>query len=245
MPPLVAVVADVRIADGYTWHAAAQTYLDALADVAGVQPIIVPSLASLDVDGLLRRVDGLVSTGSRSNVHPARYGATETEEHGPFDAARDEASLTLLRGAIERGLPTLALCRGFQEMVVAWGGTLTPALHEEEGRFDHRAPVSTDQDVRFGLAHEIAIAPGGRLEAIAGSGPLMVNSLHRQGAVRLGDGLRIEATAPDGTIEAISVAKAPAFAMGFQWHPEYWAASDPFSRAIFEAFGDAVRRQAG
>ncbi len=245
MPLLVAVVADVRTADGYTWHAAAQTYLDALALVAGLQPVIVPSLASFEAGGLLARVDGLLSTGSRSNVHPARYGAAETEAHGPFDEARDAVSLALLRGAVERGLPTLALCRGFQEMVVAWGGTLTPALHEEPGRFDHRAPVSTDQAVRFALAHEITVAPGGRLEAIAGPGPHMVNSLHRQGAVTLGTGLRVEATAADGTVEAVSVADADAFAMGFQWHPEYWAATDPLSRTLFEAFGDAVRLRAG
>lgn len=241
MTALVAVIADVRIADRYTWHAAAETYLSAILAVSGATPVIVPSLAGLDVEALLGRVDGVLATGSRSNVHPENYHAPETEAHAPFDAARDAVSLTVLKAAVARGLPTLALCRGHQEMNVAWGGTLTPAVHEEPDRIDHRAPVSEDQDVRFAHAHEIRVTPGGRLEAITGPGPLLVNSLHRQGIATLGQGLDVEATAPDGTIEAISVRDAATFALGLQWHPEYFAASDPVGRAIFEAFGAALR----
>ena len=245
MTPLVAVVADVRVDAGYIWHAAAQTYLDALVGVSGVVPVVVPSLAGIDLDGLLARVDGVVATGARSNVHPSRYGEAETEEHAPFDPDRDGVSLALMRGAVERGRPLLALCRGFQEMNVAWGGTLTPALHAVPGRIDHRAPTSAVQDERFAMAHEVTPMEGGRLAAILGGAPVRVNSLHRQGVVKLGDGLTIEASAPDGTIEAVSVADASAFAMGFQWHPEYWARSDRPSRAVFEAFGAAVRDRAG
>ena len=244
MTPLVAVVADVREDAGYTWHAAAQTYLDALVGVSGVTPLVVPSLNAIDLDGILARVDGVVSTGARSNVHPSRYGEEETEEHAPFDRARDGVSLALMRGAVKEGLPLLALCRGFQEMNVAWGGTLTPALHTVPGRIDHRAPESPVQDERFAMAHEVTPVEGGRLAAILGTDPVRVNSLHRQGVVRLGDGLSIEAAAPDGTIEAISVTNAFAFALGFQWHPEYWARSDPPSRAVFEAFGAALRNRA-
>lgn len=238
---LVAVVADARFDSGYTWHAAAHTYLNALVAVSRVTPVVVPSLEAIDVDGLLGRVDGVLSTGSRSNVHPRHYGEAETDEHAPFDEARDAVSLKLMRGAVAAGLPLLALCRGFQEMNVAWGGTLTPALHDVPGRRDHRAPVSEVQDERFAIAHEVAPTLGGQLARVLGNDPVRVNSLHRQGVVTVGVGLTVEATAPDGTIEALSVADARAFAMGFQWHPEYWAKTDPPSRAIFEAFGAAVR----
>ena len=245
MTPLVAVVADVREDAGYTWHAAAQTYLDALVGVSGVTPLVVPSLNAIDLDGLLARVDGVVSTGARSNVHPSRYGEEETEEHAPFDPRpRWRQPRVDARRGEGKGLPLLALCRGFQEMNVAWGGTLTPALHTVPGRIDHRAPESPVQDERFAMAHEVTPVEGGRLAAILGTDPVRVNSLHRQGVVRLGDGLSIEAAAPDGTIEAISVTNAFAFALGFQWHPEYWARSDPPSRAVFEAFGAALRNRA-
>ena len=244
MTAIVAVIADVRVDAGYTWHAAAETYLRALRDVAGVTPVIVPSLPALQADDLLGRVDGLLATGARSNVHPSRYGEQETDEHGPFDPARDDASLGLMRRAVELGVPVLALCRGFQEMNVAWGGSLTPALHEVPGRADHRAQTSTVQDERFALRHDITPTPDGALSGIVGDEPVRVNSLHRQGIVGLGEGLAIEALAPDGTIEAMSVVDARAFALGVQWHPEYWAETDPASRAIFEAFGDAVRARA-
>lgn len=240
----VGVIADVQEHNGYVWHCAAQTYLNALLRVSAVRPLIIPSLPQA-VDGWSEGLEGLVLTGVRTNVHPSRYGEEETPEHAPFDHARDGAATALVREAVAGGVPILALCRGFQEMVVAWGGALTPALHEMEGRFDHRAPASTDQDVRFGLAHAVIPEPGGRLAALVGEAPFEVNSLHRQGVTRLGEGLLVEARAPDGTIEAVSVAEAPGFALAVQWHPEYWAETDGPSRAIFEAFGDAVRRSAG
>ncbi|RIY01958.1 gamma-glutamyl-gamma-aminobutyrate hydrolase family protein [Aureimonas flava] len=240
--PLIAVPADTRVFDNYEWHAAPSTYLAAIAQASGGVPVIVPALvdeAALDV--VLDRVDGVLVTGSASNVHPSRYGVAPTAAHEPFDPARDRLTDALIRKALTRGTPLLAICRGHQELNVALGGSLATEIQEFEGRMDHRAPTHPEQDARFALRHPVSVEPGGRLATIVGDGPVEVNSLHRQAIDRLADGLAVEARAPDGTVEAVSVADAKGFALGLQWHPEYWAASDPASRAIFESFGAACR----
>lgn len=238
--PLVAVAADVKEIDGYRWHAVADTYLRALRDVAKVIPLIVPSLDRTDLAALLNRVDGVLLPGSRSNVHPSEYGEPETEKAGPYDPARDGLTLPLIRAAIERDIPLLAVCRGFQELNVAAGGTLLSEVQEIAGRSDHRAPQG-DQDTRFAIRQDVEVKPGGLLAGILGAGTVRVNSLHRQAVGIIGDRLLVEAVAPDGTIEAASVTGTSHFALGVQWHPEYWAATDTASRKLFEAFGDAVR----
>jgi putative glutamine amidotransferase len=243
--PIVLVPADVKPVDGYVWHSTPSTYLDALVRQAYVTPLILPSYGGeIDLGEVLTRVDGVLVTGSRSNVHPERYGETETARHEPFDPARDATTLPLIRRTIELGIPILCICRGLQELNVALGGTLATEIQESEGNFDHRSPVSESQDERFGLAHAVAIAPGGCLGRIVGDGEVRVNSLHRQAIARLSPQLVVEATATDGTIEAVSVKDAAGFTLGVQWHPEYWAASDTNSARIFAAFGDAVRQRA-
>jgi putative glutamine amidotransferase len=242
--PLVAVTADVKPMDGYRWHAAVSIYLDALTEVAQVTPVIVPSLGeALDLASLLSRVDGVVATGSRSNVHPTLYGAQESERAEPYDSARDATTLPLIRAAIAQGVPLLAICRGFQELNVALGGTLDIEIQEMPGRMDHRGgPSNAPQDERFAPRHPVLIqAEGNCLGRILGAEEIAVNSVHRQAVGRLSDRLQVEATAPDGTIEAASVRGAKGFTLGMQWHPEYWARSDDPSRRIFEAFGDAAR----
>ncbi len=239
--PIVAVAADVREADGYRWHAVSETYLKALIEGAGVLPLILPSLEELDLALLVNRVDGVLLPGSRSNVEPARYGAPPSDKTLPHDPARDSVALPLIGAALAQGVPLFAVCRGFQELNVAAGGDLISEVQEFPGRHDHRAPVSDDQSVRFAIRQDIAVEPGGLLERILGPGITQVNSLHRQAIDRLGGNLRVEAVAPDGTIEAASVVGAKAFALGVQWHPEYWVTSDAPSRALFAAFGDAVR----
>jgi len=240
--PLVAVSSDVCDFENYTWHAAPQQYLAAAADVAGVLPLVLPSFGErLDLDGLLDRVDGVMITGSKSNVYPEHYGGEAGEANGPYDRDRDATTLPLIRKAIARGVPLLAICRGIQELNVALGGTLATEVQDEPGRMDHRSPESGTQDERFALRHVVTIKPGTCLAGIFGAGDIKVNSLHRQAVGRLGDRLAVEAIAPDGTVEAVSVRDAPAFAVGVQWHPEYWAASDDASARIFRAFGDAVR----
>ena len=245
--PIVLVSADERSLESYTWHAAIDTYLRAVYEAAQLTPVIVPSFGpDILSEELLAAAGGVLVTGSRSNVHPERYGHTPTPAHEPYDPARDTTTLPMIRTALERGIPLLAICRGHQELNVALGGTLATEIQEQEGRQDHRV-VEGDHphDVRFGLSHTVTLTPGGRLEAILGVGALKVNSLHRQAIAGLADGLNVEATAEDGTIEAVSVRAAQAFALGVQWHPEYWAAQpgekDAASTRIFQAFGEAVR----
>nr|WP_210284030.1 gamma-glutamyl-gamma-aminobutyrate hydrolase family protein [Aureimonas phyllosphaerae] len=240
---MIAVPADTRRFENYEWHAAPSTYLTAIMATACGVPVIVPALADeAAVDVVLDRVDGVLVTGSASNVHPSRYGVEPTPAHEPFDPARDRLTETMIRRAIAREIPLLAICRGHQELNVALGGSLATEIQEFEGRMDHRAPSHPEQDGRFALRHPVAVEPGGRLAAIVGTATVEVNSLHRQAIDRLADGLTVEARAPDGTVEAVSVTNAGGFALGLQWHPEYWAASDPASRAIFQAFGEAARQ---
>lgn len=243
--PLVAVSTDVRVFENYTWHAAPQQYLEAAVSAAGVLPMLVPSFGDrLDLDTLLERVDGVVVTGSKSNVHPSLYGAEATEANGPYDPARDATTLPLIRRAIERGVPLLAICRGIQELNVALGGTLATEIQDLPGRIDHRAPVSDVQDERFAIRQNVTIKPGSCLADVFGAGEVKVNSVHRQAIDRLGARLQVEATAEDGTVEAVSVIGARGFAVGVQWHPEYWASTDDASRRVFRAFGDAARAHA-
>lgn len=242
MKPLILVTSDVVQTGGYNWHGAIDTYLNAVSNISGAQPIILPDLTSeTDFDSVLSRVDGVLATGSKSNVSPNAYGQTETTKHEPFDHDRDATTLPLIRAAIVQGKPLLAICRGHQELNVALGGTLYTEIQEISGTMDHRAVNHPEQDVRYKIAHTVTPVSDGQLARIVGNAPIAVNSLHRQAIDRLAVGLSVEATADDGTIEAISVDGAKAFALGVQWHPEYWAASDPVSTQIFEYFGTVVR----
>ncbi len=240
--PLVLISADTKHLDGYEWHAAVSTYLQAVLVGSDAVPLILPAFgAAIDLDAVLERVDGVLMTGSRSNVHPALYGGEATEENGPYDPKRDETALPLIKRTLARGLPLFAICRGLQELNVALGGTLHTEIQDMAGRRDHRAPVSDDQDRRFALAHHVEVVPGGKLAEILGAARIEVNSLHRQAIGRLAPGLTAEAYAEDGTIEAVSIDGAASFAIGTQWHPEYWVGSDPASKRLFAAFGEAVR----
>lgn len=243
--PLVAVSTDVKLFENYSWHATPHQYVEAALASAGVLPVLVPAMgAALDFDSLLSGVDGVLLTGSKSNVHPDLYGGEASEENGPYDTERDATTLPLAREAVARGVPLLAICRGIQELNVALGGTLATEIQEREGTFDHRAPKSDDQDERFAIRHAVRLEPGRCLASIFANGEIRVNSVHRQGIAVPAPQLDVEAVASDGTVEAVSVRNAPAFALGVQWHPEYWATSDETSARIFRAFGDAVRAHA-
>ncbi|MEZ5840451.1 MAG: gamma-glutamyl-gamma-aminobutyrate hydrolase family protein [Hyphomicrobiales bacterium] len=240
--PVVLVTADVKPLENYRWHATPSTYLNALVAGAGAVPLILPDFADrLDLDAALDRVDGVLATGSRSNVHPSRYGVAPSERHEPYDEARDATTLPLILRALERGIPTFCVCRGYQELNVALGGTLATEIQDLPGRMDHRAPVSDVQDERFAIRHPVEIVPGGVLAGIFDSPSIAVNSLHRQAIDRLADRLVVEGRAPDGTIEAVRVADARGWNLGVQWHPEYWVGTDPVSDRLFAAFGEAVR----
>lgn len=243
--PLVLVSADLRTIDGTPWHMTPSTYLEAVVYGAHAMPVLLPALAgALDLDSILDRVDGVLLSGSKSNVHPSLYGEEPTPDHEPYDTARDATTLPLIRRAIERAVPLLAICRGYQELNVALGGTLHTEIHTFEGRMDHRAPEAPTNDQRYAIRHKVHVVPQGCIGRVVEAEEIEVNSLHRQGLGTLAPRLVIEATAPDGTIEAVRVEDAPAFAVGVQWHPEYWVRSDTPSSRLFAAFGDAVRAHA-
>ena len=247
--PLVALPADRREFENYSWHASPDQYARAALDAGRVAPVIVPAFGAAGasvVDAVLEAVSGVLVTGSKSNVHPALYGHEPTSAHEPYDRDRDATTLPLIRGALRRGVPLLCVCRGIQELNVALGGTIRTDIRAEN-RVDHRLVPEGTPDERFALAHEIAVEPGSDLAQMIGE-RAQVNSLHRQALDRLGEGLAVTARAGDGTVEAVAVPDASGFAMGVQWHPEYWARADRRrdapSWAILEAWGDAVRHYA-
>jgi putative glutamine amidotransferase len=223
----------------------------AAAVLGGVEalPVMIPPLGEMQL-GLLDHLDGLLVPGSPSNVHPTHYagGASETPDF--HDMERDHTTLPLIRAAVARGLPVLAICRGIQELNVALGGTLIQRVHEHPGRFDHRGGHGSLEQ-RYGPKHCVGVT--GQLARIVGADRLTVNSLHGQAIDRLADGLVIEALAPDGTIEAVRLEVAESdhghssgtgvdpWVLGVQWHPEWHYAENPGSIAIFRAFGDACR----
>lgn len=243
-PPLIGVTCDLVPHHGLDWHGVQDKYIRPVAVQAGGVPVLLPALADVvAVDAWLDRLDGVVLTGAVSNVHPGHYGQPPSPAAEPHDPARDAVTLPLIRGALARGLPLFGICRGFQELNVALGGTLHPRLHELADRADHRRPDHPDLAVQYGPRHPVNVVAGGRLAALVGAGRLTVNSLHHQGIDRLAPGLVVEATADDGTIEAVSVAEARTFALAVQWHPEWRTAENPASLALYRAFGAACRGQ--
>lgn len=229
----------------HPFHIVGEKYILGVVDGAQGLPLLIPALgARLDTDQLLETLDGLVFTGSPSNVEPHHYQGPASAEGTRHDPQRDATTLPLIKAAIDRGIPLLGICRGFQEINVAFGGSLHQRLHEVGGFIEHREDKEQPVDVQYGLAHQVHIEPGGLLYELSGRNSAQVNSLHTQGVDRLAPGLRPEATAPDGLIEAFSVTHATNFALGVQWHPEWKVTENPFYLSIFKAFGDACRARA-
>ena len=240
--PLIGIPADQRNVDDMPFDVVGHKYVAAVAEAARAQPVIIPPLgAALDVDDLLGRLDGLLLTGSPSNVEPHHYGGVPSRADTEHDPARDATTLPLIRAVIDAGLPVFAICRGIQELNVAFGGTLYQHLREVDGRFDHRGDESKPMVARYDPAHGVILREGGQIERLTDSREAEVNSLHGQGIERLGSGLVVEAEANDGTIEAVHVESARGFALGVQWHPEWRPLETPFYLALFEAFGTAAR----
>jgi putative glutamine amidotransferase len=229
----------------HPFHAVGEKYINAVRDGAGALPVLIPVLQDpLSLDEILETVDGVFLTGSPSNVSPTIYGGVEPRANVLQDTRRDATSIPLIRKVIDLGKPFFAVCRGFQEMNVAFGGSLHQHLEEAPGRFDHREDKTASLDVQYAPAHEIELVDGGLLRRIAGSHSIRVNSLHGQGVDRLGEGLTVEAWASDGTIEAIRPTQAKTFALGVQWHPEWKYWEDRFSTGLLQAFGQALNTQA-
>ncbi len=230
------------INDDYPAHAGGTMNSEAVADVSGCMPLLIPSDPRfLSVEELLETFDGFLLTWGRPNVHPNEYGESATEAHGAFDRARDAITLPLVRACVERGQPFLGICRGFQEVNVAMGGTLYPEIRDLPGRMNHRMPPDGTLEEKFAMRHTVSLTEGGVFHQLFGAPEVMTNSLHGQGIKTPGARIVIDGTAPDSTPEAIYVKDAPGFTLAVQWHPEWDAANDPVSRPLFTAFGDAVR----
>jgi putative glutamine amidotransferase len=240
MSIVVAIPTCAAVRDGELMHATSARYAEALLEGAGGLSLMVPPLGEAQLV-VLDRVDGLLVPGSASNVHPSHYGVGESLTPNLHDPARDATTLPLIREAVARGIPVLAICRGIQELNVALGGTLHQNVHEQYGRHDHRGRNDTPCEADFGPRHSVSLS--GALARIVGATELVVNSLHSQAIDRLAPGLTIDAVAEDGTIEAVSGNGTPGFVLGLQWHPEWRYARFPASVAIFRAFGEACREQ--
>jgi putative glutamine amidotransferase len=243
MKPLIGISCCTKLfgAFGMANHAASNTYIRATDHVVGGVSVLVPANGgNACIQTLLSRLDGIILTGSRSNVQPTFYNGPPHAEGTPEDIDRDSVTLPLIKAAIAAGLPVLAICRGLQEMNVALGGSLHQRLQDLPNRMDHSTPMSPIPKVRTGKAHSVRITPGSWLHQAAGATEIAVNSLHNQGIDRLAPICQVDAVAPDGTIEAIH-ARSPGYAVGVQWHPEYDWDHDTASRRIFEAFAVAVR----
>jgi putative glutamine amidotransferase len=229
----------------HPFHAVGEKYLTALLRSAQALPLVIPSLGDeLVLNELLEELDGLLFTGSPSNVEPHHYGGVASRPGTLHDPERDATTLSLIPRAIAAGVPVLGICRGFQEMNVACGGTLWQHVYEVPGYGVHHEDGAQPLDVQYGPAHDVQLAEGGVLRGIAGTARITVNSLHHQGVRQLGAGLVEEARAVDGLIEAFRVRDARRFALAVQWHPEWKPQENAFSTALFKAFGAAARERA-
>ena len=243
--PLIGVPADRRVIDPHPFQMVGEKYLQALIRAADALPLMTPVLPDdVNIDELLAEFDGLFLTGSYSNVEPHHYDGEPSEEGTLHDPHRDAVTLPLARRALEIGVPVLPVCRGFQELNVALGGSLHQKVHEVAGYHNHLENKEDPLDVQYGPSHPVTLVEGGLLNRLFGEDSVMVNSLHAQGVARLADGVTVEAVADDGLIEAFRVDGAEAFALAVQWHPEWQVMDNPFSIAIFQAFGDACRQRA-
>ena len=234
--PVIGIPADRRLLGQHWFHCVGEKYINAVALAADAVPVLVPALGEQHLQDWLDSFDGILFTGSASNVEPHRYQGEPSVPGTLHDPERDATTLPMITRAVEAGLPVFGICRGFQEMNVAFGGTLIQNLQEQPGLLDHREDKTQPLEGQYAPAHEVELTEGGLLNRIAGQRRIKVNSVHSQGVGRLGAGLLTEAVAEDGVIEAFRVDGAPAFALAVQWHPEWRVMDNPFSRALFAAF---------
>lgn len=240
--PVVGIIGNSHtINNTYEVHGGGRMNSEAVAEVAGCLPLLIPADPRLvNVADLLDVCDGFLLTGGRPNVHPEEYGEPPTEAHGTFDRCRDGVALPLIRACVDRGQPVLGICRGFQEINVAMGGTLYPEIRDLPGRMNHRMPPDGTLEEKFALRHKVTFTQGGMFHQLLGAVEVMTNTLHGQGIKTPGKRIVIDGHAPDSTPEALYVQGAAGFTMAVQWHPEWNAAQDPVSRPLFRAFGAAA-----
>lgn len=241
--PVVGIIGNSYLIDEhYPAFAGGKMNAEAVAEVSDCLPLLIPSHPQMvSVDELMATCDGFLLTGGRPNVHPEEYGEAATEAHGQFDRCRDAVTLPLIRACVAAGQPFFGICRGFQEVNVAMGGTLYPEIRDLPGRMNHRMPPDGTLEEKFALRHPVRFSEGGVFHDLFGATEVMTNTLHGQGIKKPGARIVIDGHAPDGTPEALYVADAPGFTLSVQWHPEWRAGEDPVSRPLFEAFGAAAR----
>ena len=246
--PVIGVIGNTYLAENrFPSQRVGEKNLKAVADVTGALPLMFAGCPDItDVGALLDAVDGILLTGGRANVHPARFGIEANPKHEPYDERRDAVALGVAEACVARGVPLFGICRGLQEMSVAFGCSLHPEIRELPGRVNHRMPrldngeIHPDHAVIFGDRHDVHLTPGGTFARLYGKDTIRVNSLHGQGILNIDCRVVVEGLADDGTIEAIRIADAPGFALGVQWHAEYDPQTNPVNRTLFEAFGEAV-----
>ncbi len=250
--PVVGVIGNPHMIEArFAVHAVGERNMRAVAEVSGALPLMfAPSGGITDIAALLDVVDGVLLTGARANVHPSRFKTAPETAYEPYDESRDDIALALVQACVDRQVPLFGICRGFQEMNVAYGGSLHPEIRDIPGRMNHRMPrletgeVHPDPEVVFADRHDVALTPGGAFARLFGRDMIRVNSLHGQGILEAGDRVVIEGVAEDGTAEAIRIEGAAGFALGVQWHAEYDPQDNPINRALFEAFGSALSQSA-
>lgn len=243
--PLVGIPSDRKQLGNHAFQVVGEKYIRAVVDGAGLLPMLIPSLTPpIDLRATLAQLDGLLLTGAYSNIEPHHYSDEPSYEGNLHDPARDANTLGIVPLAIEMKLPVLAVCRGFQEVNVALGGSLYQKVQEVSGYDDHREDQGAPLDEQYGPAHPVRLTEGGLLAKIAGTSEAMVNSLHGQGVRNVGRGLAVEATAPDGLVEAVRLEAPDPFLLAVQWHPEWKVTENPFYLGIFQAFAAACRERA-
>jgi putative glutamine amidotransferase len=247
--PVIGVIGNARLIDNrFPAQIVGENNMRAVAAVASALPLMFAAAPAItDLGDLLDTVDGVLLTGGRANVHPARFNAEPCAAHEPYDEDRDAVALPLIEACVARGVPLFGICRGFQEMSVAFGSSLHPEIRELPGRMNHRMPrlpngdIHPDLTVVFADRHDVRLTPGGVFAKLLGCDTIRVNSLHGQGILEPGKRIVVEGVAEDGTVEAIRIAEAPGFALGVQRHAEHAADSNPINRKLFEAFGGALK----
>jgi putative glutamine amidotransferase len=248
--PVVGVIGSAHFVEGkFTAQRVGERPLRALAETAGALPLIFAGTPEItDIGALLDTVDGILLTGARANVHPSYFGKDEHPAHEPYDRGRDAVALDLIKACVRRGVPLFGICRGLQEMNVAFGGSLHPEIRDLPGRMNHRMPrlangePHPDLEVIFADRHDVRLKPGGVFAKLLGTETIRVNSLHGQGILEPGKRVVIEGVAEDETIEAIAIADASGFALGVQWHAEHDAQRNPINHTLFRAFGKALAK---